>query len=836
MVLSTGEGRRIDGRRAARFKLLATTGVASGLLAVLPPLPSIAQSAGAETAQATGQATGQRTFSVPPGSLASALTLLGQQAGLQVSVDPTIVQGVASPGVSGTMSADQALSRLLSGTGIMHRIVGNTVTLQKPGASGLPPGLMQLDPVQVQGAFPVPSQAMIDNIPPPYAGGQVATGGQLGLLGNRGVMDTPFNQTSYTAKKAQDQQAQTVRDVLVDDPSVRSFYPSGGPGIDAFYIRGFPANSVLGAVSYGGMFGMLPNFTIMSELAERVEVLKGPSAMLSGMPPGGFIGGTVNIVPKRATDDPLTQVTANYTSSAQFGAHADVGRRFGPDKQFGVRFNGVFRAGQTAVENNSDERGLGVLGLDFRGERVRLAADLGYQYQYIGGMIPYLGLALGVQLPSAPDARKNLGQSWGYNQRKDAFGVVRAEVDVAEGVTAYAAFGAHDSRVEGLYSTNVIVTNSNGAATSAAPINASQYWTFRTAEAGLRALVDTGPIEHEFGLTASTYYNEAGTGVVSGAAFSTNIYNPTQIARPSIVTPAASKTSTLGLSSLALADTLSAADKRIQLTVGARLQRVTTANYALVTGLQTATYDESAVSPSVSLVLKPWKNVSVYGNWIQGLQQGTVVGSTFANVGEVFPPFKSTQYEAGVKVDWGKLTTTASIFQITQPSTIADLATNTLVLAGEQRNQGLELNAFGEVMEGIRLLGGVMFLSPILTKTQGGATDGWIAPFSPTVQFNLAGEWDLPFAPGLTVNGRVVYTGSQYIDTTLPRRSLAEWTRFDLGIRYAFENPGANGKLLVARFNVDNVLDADYWAGGNAVTTLSLGAPRTFRLSLTADF
>ena len=45
-----------------------------------------------------------------------------------------------------------------------------------------------------------PPTGMIGSLPAPYAGGQVATGAQVGLLGNRGVMDTPFNQTSYTAK------------------------------------------------------------------------------------------------------------------------------------------------------------------------------------------------------------------------------------------------------------------------------------------------------------------------------------------------------------------------------------------------------------------------------------------------------------------------------------------------------------------------------------------------------------------------------------------------------------------------------------------------------------
>jgi iron complex outermembrane receptor protein len=346
----------------------------------------------------------------------------------------------------------------------------------------------------------------------------------------------------------------------------------------------------------------------------------------------------------------------------------------------------------------------------------------------------------------------------------------------------------------------------------------------------------TGPISHEFALTGTTYSAAIGINSVLGTAFATNFYNPTIITRPNIPTPAVNKTTTQNLSSLGIADTLSAADKRVQLTVGARLQQVAADNFNPLTGVRTSSYDESALSPSVALVFKPWQNVSIYGNYIQGLQQGAIVGPTFTNAGEVFPPFKSIQYEVGVKVDWGKFTTTASLFQITQPSILTNVATNTQILGGEQRNQGMELNVFGEPLEGVRLLGGIMLLNAVLTKTQGSLTDGWVAPFSPGFNLNLAGEWDLPFAKGLTLNGRVIYTGSQYIDTTYPRRSLPDWMRFDLGARYAFENPGAKGKLLVARFNVENVLDANYWESGIGATTLYLGAPRTFRLSLTADF
>jgi iron complex outermembrane receptor protein len=777
--------------------------------------------------------TATTTFNIPAQNLGTALTAFGRQSGIQVLVDSASVSGKTSMAVSGAMTAPQALQQLLGGTGVPYRFTSPTaVTVGSGGPAGA--GALQLDPVQVQGIFPVPQQAMIDNIPPPYAGGQVATGGQLGLLGNRGVMDTPFNQTNYTAKKAQDQQAKTVRDVLIDDPSVRFWVPDGGSGADTMYIRGFSVQNT--SATYGGLYGMLPNVTIMQELAERTEVLKGPSAMLNGMPPLNSIGGTVNVVPKRAPDEGLTQLTANYASAGQFGGHADMARRFGPDKQFGVRFNGVFRAGQTETEWNSDQRALAVLGLDYRGERVRLSADLGFQNQYVGGMIPYLGVANNLPLPWAPNARKNFGQPWNYQTNKDIFGVIRAEVDVMERVTAYAAFGAHDYRGSQMNAgTAVTITDANGTAT-ATPLNFSTYATFLTAEAGLRALVDTGPVGHEFSAIATTYDRTLGTGVARLPNVVTNVYNTTVMARPNIPTPAANKAGTATFSTLGLADTISSAEKRVQLTVGARLQQVKTANFNNISGVQTATYDQSALSPSVALVLKPLQNVTVYGNWIQGLQEGTTVGAQFANAGQSFPPYKSTQYEVGLKVDWGKFTTTASLFQISQPTLITDVATNTQVLGGEQRNRGLEFNFFGEPAEGVRLLGGFMLLDAVMTKTQGGLTDGWTAPFAPAFNLNLSGEWDLPFVPGLTVNGRVVYTGSQYIDMTFPRRSLPDWTRFDIGARYAFENPGAKGNLLIARFNVDNLLDANYWAGGGGTTTLSLSTPRTFRVSLTANF
>jgi iron complex outermembrane recepter protein len=808
----------------------AAIGVLAGLAALVVAVQSRAQAPAAGSASAAEQ----RSFDIAAQSLATALGIFGQQSGRQVTVDGALIRGVSTAGVQGTMSLDEALRRLLAGTGLVWSFPSaTTIALRRPGQSGSDPNIIQLDPVQVQG-YPVPAQAMIDNLPPPYAGGQVATGSQLGFLGNRGVMDTPFNQTSYTARKMQDQQARTVFDVLADDPSVRFGASDMNDNGASVWIRGFQVEP--SATLYGGLYGMAPFHSVMTEMAERVELLRGPSAMLNGMTVVPTNGGVINVIPKRAPDETLARFTADYASGTQFGGHADLAHRFGKDKEFGVRFNGVFRGGETPVQWNTDKRALATLGLDFRGEHVRVAADLGYQDQFVGGAIPALGLDTGVPLPAAPNARTSQGGPWGYISRKDAWAVLHGEVDVTERITLYAAAGARDNRDQYQLPRRFTITDVNGDATASVGY-LSFYFQNLTATAGVRGLAETGIIGHEFNLNATAVQQIFGVGGSFGNGYTTNIYSPTYAPFPNLATPQANVSSVTNLNSLAFADTLSLADKRVQLTAGLRLQQVKATNFDDVTGVQTSAYDQSALTPSVALVLKPfWENVAFYGNFIQGLQQGTVVPASYANAGEVFAPYITTQYEAGVKIDWGRLTTTASLFQISQPSVVSNVAANTLTLAGEQRNQGLELAFFGELAEGVRVLGGATFLKGVLTKTEGGLTDGWIAPFAPGAQFNLGGEWDLPFAPGLTALGRITYTGSQYIDTTWPRRSLPEWTRLDLGLRYAFDNLGPTGKPVVLRFNVENVFDNDYWAGGSAASNLVLGNPRTFRLALTSDF
>ncbi len=270
----------------------------------------------------------------------------------------------SSDGVTGTMSAEQALQRLLSGTGVTYRFTSSgSVTVAAPSSSGA----VVLDPVQVQG-YPVPPQAMIDNLPPPYAGGEVAhRRPSRVVLGNRDVMDTPFNQTSYTAKKAQDQQAQVgSRMSLIDDPSLpRRVGTRQRLAIDDMRhprLRGQQRRLHVRRSLRHPAAHHRP-----AELPERAsEVLKGPSAMLNGMSRRtGSIGGTVNLVPKRAPGRAVDAAHGEATAPApQFGAHATSAGASGADKaSSGCAVNGVVsRAGQTPILFNTDQLRAGIAG------------------------------------------------------------------------------------------------------------------------------------------------------------------------------------------------------------------------------------------------------------------------------------------------------------------------------------------------------------------------------------------------------------------------------------------------------------------------------------------
>ncbi|WP_333877729.1 TonB-dependent receptor [Methylobacter sp.] len=801
--------------RASRHAYLKSAAFAAHLtLAGAVITGGIGRPACAETAAAQ--------YDIPAGPLGEALNRFAQQAGVAISVDASKVQGLRTQGLHGGYSVEEGFNTLLRSNGyVIARTAAGYVLLPAPEPVSAV-DMRTLPVVKVTANAEIPG-----DLPKAYPGGQVARGGRLGILGNRDIMDVPFNITSYTAEHIENQQARTVAEVLVSDPSVR-FTTSAGHMYENYRIRGFPINA--SELALNGMYGLTPYGHVATEFVERVEVLKGPNALLSGMSPSGAVGGAINLVPKRADDKPLIRVTGDYTSESQFGTHLDVGRRLGADHQFGIRFNGAYRDGDTMIDNQSKNRNLAALALDFRGERLKLSVDAYTNEERIKNGSSMMASFSGTTVPGAPDSSTN--QFLGINGKFENQALVgRGEYAFNDDLTAYAGVGAQRFRFEGfINSTHTRNVNAAGAYTGYTT-NQRGYTDTLSAEAGLRGHFKTWAVDHQLVLSGTSLDLDNGSVFRTGANYLSSLYKP---ATPILAADpgAARKTAETTLSSIALADTMSFAGDKVQLILGGRYQQVQTKNFSTTTGLQTSNYDQGVVTPAVGVVVKPWQApVSLYVNYIEGLSQGdTVTDTTASNYGHMFAPYQTEQVEVGGKWDMGKFANTLSLFQVTKPSMVKN--GNIYNADGEQRNRGIEWNMFGEIVEDVRLLGGAVYTEGVMTKSAGGVLNGKTTFGTPEWQSNLGVEWDIPWLSGMTLQARGVYTSSQYVNSANTQK-IPSWMQFDLGARYAMR---LQEKNVVLRANVTNLFDKDYWAGSFSDGFTTLSPPRTVMLSATVDF
>ncbi|MCH8542148.1 MAG: TonB-dependent receptor [Alcanivorax sp.] len=703
-----------------------------------------------------------------------------------------------------------------------------TLALLTTGAMAHAEGT-RLDTIEVQAS----ADASASGLSRAYAGGQVAQGGQVGFLGTQAIMDSPYTFTDYTELLIKDQQAASVGEVLLNDPAVRVARGFGNYQ-QVYLVRGLPVFS--DDMTYNGLYGLLPRQYLASEFIERVQVLRGANTFLKGAAPGGSgLGGAVNVVPKRAPNEPMNQVTLGAQTGVQGHLATDLARRSG-DGRYGIRINAARRDGDTAAKGESSELSMAHIGVDFRDEALRVSADLGFQDHRIEGGQPNITIDGTLPIPRTPDASTSIGQSWTYSDARDLFGTLRAEYDFRDNVTGWAAFGARTSEEAGIFA-NPTVNDANGDYTASRFDNTRED-TVLTGEAGLRVRFDTGAISHQVSASAASYELQSKNAwAMSAASITGNIYAPADVPPP---VPDAFTGGDLNnplttiktrVHSLALADQMSLLNDRLLVTVGARYQYLKDDSYDNDTGarLTDASYEDSAITPSVGVVYKLTPTLSAYANYIEGLQKGAraPADNSVVNAGEALAPYRTKQSEVGLKFERGTLGGSVSVYRSRKP--IAGLDDNDVfTVQDHQENAGLEMMAYGLLTPDLSVLGGVSYLDADV--------DGNTAIGSPRTQANLNMEYRLPQFMDAALDGRVIHTSRQFADAA-NQQELDAWTRLDLGARYTL--PVGEAAFLTLRGRVENVTNEDYWAsagGFPGAGYLTVGAPRTWLLSATLDF
>ncbi|WP_198969647.1 TonB-dependent receptor [Xylophilus sp. ASV27] len=662
-----------------------------------------------------------------------------------------------------------------------------------------------------------------EDLPTLAPGRKAAKGARLGILGATSIVDAPVHVNAYTRELAEDWSALSLQDVMENDAAV-VFTTNKGHLLQNFNLRGLDVTAM--DIATNGLYGIAPANSVPIEMFERVEVMRGPNVLLSGMPPLASVAGSVNMVTKRALSQPIADLTATYVSDSYLQMHADVGRRFGPEQRLGLRFNGVYGSGDMGAQDESQKRRVGALGLDYLGDRARFSLDLYNSITKIDGgspgMFSFLGTAAipGVGRLLAPP-RGDVNMFRGTHGQYDNSGVLaRAEVDFTRSWQGYFAMGGSEADAKGLlFGTRAIVTGADGT-TRGAIYNVQTQSERRTAEAGVIGRFGTGSVQHRLQLSFNVLkHKEGSVNTACNYCYTTNLYAPTTPTFPGA--PQWKGYSTENeFRSLALADVMSFANDKVLLTLGARHQTVKT---PLVNGVPSR-YSKSRVSPMAGVVVRPWSDdVSLYANYTEGLEPGRIVGAGFANTGETLAPMQTQQGEVGVKLQAGRTTHTLSAFRIQKPSIITN-GGNYQVLDGEQRLRGLEWSAFGKLTQTLSLLGGVEYIKSRQVNT--GRENFGV----PRLRTRIGMDWETP-VHGLTIGGRVLYTGSQWVDSG-NRLRAPSWNRLDLMAKYE-----TRFGTLPVRLNasVENVADKNYWIGMFSDGFVMPGAPRTFRLSATVS-
>ncbi|OZI71389.1 hypothetical protein CAL22_16290 [Bordetella genomosp. 12] len=243
------------------------------------------------------QSTDAVHINIPAQSLNSALLQLGQQTDIQIYYLPETVAGLNAPAVSGALTPEQALARLLHGTGITVRWNGKTASLSLPSAQG------QEDVYSLR-AVRVEAQRVGET---EGTGSYTSDAITLGKTA-QGLREIPQSVSVLTKQRMEDQNLTDLGQAAGQMTGLT--VQDSGHRLTDIYSRGFAIDSVQldGGAPMSTSSG---NYTFISyDMAEfdRVEVLRGAAGLINGT---GNPGGAVNLVRKMPTATPQFNFTAS---------------------------------------------------------------------------------------------------------------------------------------------------------------------------------------------------------------------------------------------------------------------------------------------------------------------------------------------------------------------------------------------------------------------------------------------------------------------------------------------------------------------------------------------
>lgn len=744
----------------------------------------------------TPQADERRVYALPPGPLGEALTAFGELSGRKLLVASDLVRSLATRGVTGSFTPDEALGRLLAGTGLTFRYANpTTITVERIGDG--PGGAVTLDPIRVEGAGET-ATGPVD--------GYVATRSATGTKTDTPLLETPQTISIVTRDQMQAQGVRNVDQALRYAPGVVTENLGVDNRFDSIYLRGFSADEYLDGLKFlSGSFAV-PQLDPYG--LERVEVLKGPASVLYGQ---ASPGGLVNLVSKRPTATPFREVHVQFGSYDRKQGGFDIGGPIDEKGEFLYRVTGLAYETGTQVDFTEYQRYFIAPALTWKPTgNTTLTLLARHQEDPKAGFfnkLPAIGTALdnpNGQVPTDFYAgepgvdkfdRSLTTVGYEFEHRFDSVWTVRQnlryldmDVDFAT-VFPAAVFQADQHTLNRFFFTS------------------DEDLGVFTIDNQAQASFDTWRLKHRF-LTGVDYQHVTWDQVArDGSAPAIDFLNPVygqSVAEPPVFLDQRQKQDQVGVYAQ---DQVKLGN--LSLLLGGRHDWAKSALANHLASSRSERHD-TAFTGRAGVVYVFDAGLAPYFSYAESFQPTS--GTSFS--GTAFEPTSGQQLEVGLRYQPKALNALISVsaFDLTQQNVLTtdpDHA-NFNVQTGEIRSRGVELEAKASLTEGLGLTAAYSYLDAEVTEAND-ASEGNRPVGIPThlaslwLDYRFQGGW----LAGLQIGGGMRYRGASYGNTTNSFK-IPDVALFDAAVFYDLGAIDQSLDGLQLAINASNLFDEEY--------------------------